>query len=139
MLSALRWLPLRYAWGNYWRTVERHITSAYLQRIFLRYPTYVGSSPYRSPATLIIIPYLEFAFGGWYIEGGLYRIVETILAALQRYGAEVVCRTNVRRIVHQNGKVVGVELEGAILPVQTSLSSMVMLQRSTAFSVGQKD
>jgi len=112
MLSALRWLPLRYAWGNYWRIVERHITSAYLQRIFLRYPTYVGSSPYRSPATLIIIPYLEFAFGGWYIEGGLYRIVETILAALQRYGAEVVCRTNVRRIVHQNGKVVGVELEG---------------------------
>ncbi len=112
MLTAFRWMPLRYAWGNYSRTVERYITSTYLQRIFLRYPTYVGSSPYRSPATLLIIPYLEFAFGGWYIEGGLYRIVETILAALKRYEAQVVCGANVRRIIHKDGKVVGVELEG---------------------------
>ena len=30
-----------------------------LRQLYDRYPTYVGSSPYRSPATLAVIPYIE--------------------------------------------------------------------------------
>lgn len=111
MLSALRWMPLRNAWGNYARTIEKNLSSHYIQRIFLRYPTYVGSSPYRCPATLLVIPYLEFALGGWYLVGGLYRIVELIVAALGAKGARISTGMNVRRIVHRNGRVRGVELD----------------------------
>ncbi|GIV56031.1 MAG: phytoene desaturase [Candidatus Kapaibacterium sp.] len=111
MLSALRWMPIRNAWGNYANAVERNLASHYLQRIFLRYPTYVGSSPYRCPATLLVVPYLEFALGGWYPEGGLYRIVELIVDALCARGAIISTSTHVRRILHRNGRVYGVELE----------------------------
>ena len=47
-----------------------------------RYATYNGSSPYRAPATLAMIPYIELAGGGWYIQGGLYRLAESLLAVL---------------------------------------------------------
>src|SRR5665811_410487 len=43
-------------------------------RMFLdRYATYAGSDPRRAPAVLAVIPYVEQAFGGWYVGGGLYR------------------------------------------------------------------
>src|SRR5690242_71484 len=78
-LRALRLAPLRYGWGNYHRTVAAHFRSPHLRQLYDRYPTYVGSSPYASPATLAVIPYIEYAFGGWYVEGGLYRIVESLV------------------------------------------------------------
>ncbi|HSE98627.1 MAG TPA: FAD-dependent oxidoreductase, partial [Blastocatellia bacterium] len=78
-LAAMRHMPLCYGWGNYHRTVTAHFRSPYLRQLYDRYPTYVGSSPYSSPATLIVIPYIEYAFGGWYVKGGLYRIVESLV------------------------------------------------------------
>ncbi|MDW8074738.1 MAG: phytoene desaturase family protein [Bacteroidota bacterium] len=117
LLGSLRWFPFRNAWGNYARTVERYVHSEYLRRIFLRYPTYVGSSPYRSPATLLVIPYLEFAHGGWYPDGGLYRIVETIVAALRERNVSLLTGVSVEQILHHNGQVTGVRLaNGEMIP-----------------------
>jgi putative membrane protein len=59
-IRALRHLPLHYGWGNYHRTVEAHFKSPLLRQLYNRYPTYVGSSPYLSPATLAVIPYSDF-------------------------------------------------------------------------------
>ncbi|MCX8051663.1 MAG: phytoene desaturase family protein [Chlorobi bacterium] len=112
LVRSLHWLPLRNAWGNYAATVERHLSSPYLRQIFERYPTYVGSSPYRSPATLLVIPYLEFAHGGWYVEGGLYGIVETIVGALRERGVRILTNATVEKIVHSSGRVRGVRLSG---------------------------
>ena len=116
-LSVLRHLPLRYGWGNYHRTVAAHFHSPYLQQLYDRYPTYVGSSPYAAPATLAIIPYLEFAFGGWYAHGGLYRIVQGLLELTAGMGVELLPRAEVVHIEHQNRKVKGVQLaDGVRLP-----------------------
>ncbi|MCX7929315.1 MAG: phytoene desaturase family protein [Chlorobi bacterium] len=108
LVRSLRWFPLRNAWGNYSRTVERHIHSSYIRQIFNRYPTFVGSSPYRSPATLLVIPYLEFAHGGWYVDGGLYRIIETILGALRERGVMIATNADVVSIIERNRRVRGV-------------------------------
>jgi phytoene desaturase len=110
LLRSLRWFPLRHAWGNYAKTVARLIHSPQLRQIFYRYPTYVGSSPYHSPATLLVIPYLELMHGGWYPEGGLYQIVKTIVGALGQRGVAIHTNAEVRAIVHRNGRVEGVQL-----------------------------
>jgi phytoene desaturase len=109
-LGALRHLPLRHAWGNYARTVARFIGSDYLRRIFLRYPTYVGSSPYLCPATLLVIPYLEHAFGAWYVKGGMYRIVESLVALAEARGVELLPGAEVVRIEHDGRRARGVRL-----------------------------
>jgi phytoene desaturase len=110
-LAALRHLPLRHGWGNYHRTVAAHFRSPYLQQLYDRYPTYVGSSPYESPATLIVIPYLEWAFGGWHVRGGLYRIVESLVEMSRRRAVELRARSRVQRILVENGRARGVQLE----------------------------
>jgi len=117
--GALRHLPMRHAWGNYARTVERFIRDPRLRRIYLRYPTYVGSSPYLCPATLLVIPYLEHAFGCWYVVGGMYRIVESLVDLARRIGVELVSEAEVKRIEHDGRQVQGVRLHnGALLPAE---------------------
>jgi phytoene desaturase len=110
-LSALRYLPIRHGWGNYARTIEAYLRSPYLRQIYNRYPTYVGSSPYLCPATLIVIPYIEQEFGGWYVKGGLYRIVETLEALAERNGVEIRTGTRVASIEHRDRRVRAVILE----------------------------
>lgn len=109
-LRALRHFPLRHAWGNYHKAVAAHFRSPHLRQLYDRYPTYVGSSPYRSPATLLVIPYIEFAFGGWYADGGLYRIIESLAEVARDLGVELRTSTPVARILHRAGRVEGVEL-----------------------------
>ncbi|HKX32021.1 MAG TPA: phytoene desaturase family protein [Blastocatellia bacterium] len=108
--GVLKHLPWRYGWGNYHRTVAAHFRSPHLRQLYDRYPTYVGSSPYRSPATLAVIPYIEFAFGGWYIKGGLYRLVESLLELAERAGVELRPRSRVVSIEHRDRQVRGVRL-----------------------------
>lgn len=109
-LKSLRFMPLRYGWGNYHETVAAHFKSPILRQLYNRYPTYVGSSPYSSPATLAVIPYLEFAFGGWHIKGGLYRLVESLIELANGLGIRLLTNACVERIEHNRGKVKGVRL-----------------------------
>lgn len=109
-LKALRHMPLRYGWGNYHRTVEAHFHSPHLRQLFDRYPTYVGSSPYSAPATLSVIPYIEYAFGGWHIKGGLYRLVESLIALAHKLNVTLLTNARVERIEHDERKVQSVVL-----------------------------
>lgn len=116
-LRVLRRMPVRHAWGNYHAAVAAHFQSPYLQQLFDRYPTYVGSSPYRSPATLIVIPYIEHAFGGWYVRGGLYRIIDGLLHLASSRGVELRTRARVERIERSAGSVARVVLaDGRDIP-----------------------
>lgn len=118
-LRALRHFPFRGAWGNYHKTVARYFRSPYLQQLFNRYPTYVGSSPYECPATLLLIPYLEFAFGGWYVKGGLYAIVEALVKLLEARGVDIRLNATAELITRADGRVSGVALaDGTQLPAQ---------------------
>jgi phytoene desaturase len=110
--KSLRAFPVRYAWGNYHRAVAAHFRSPYLRQLFERYPTYVGSSPYASPATLAVIPYIEYAFGGWHVRGGLYRLIESILTLAQNLNVELLTNARVEQIKHDGRKISGVTLAG---------------------------
>jgi phytoene desaturase len=110
-LKVLRHFPIRYGWGNYHRTVAAHFRDPHLIQLFDRYPTYVGSSPYNAPATLAIIPYLEFAFGGYAVKGGLYGIVEGIVALNRAAGVELCVNSRVTKIEVEQGIAQAVQLE----------------------------
>ena len=106
--KALRHMPLRYGWGNYHKTVSAHFRSPYLRQLYDRYPTYVGSSPYQSPATLAVIPFIEFAFGAWYVKGGLYRTIQRLVELAKIRGIELRLNSRITKIECEGNKVVGV-------------------------------
>ncbi len=110
-LAALRYMPLRHGWGNYHDTVAAHFRSPYLQQLYDRYPTYVGSSPYSAPATLALIPYLEYAFGGYAVRGGLYTIAESLVTLCRQNGVTLCENSRVAKIETNAGAVTGVVLD----------------------------
>lgn len=126
-MPALRHFPVRRAWGNYAKVVAAHFQSPQLQQLYNRYPTYVGSSPYQTPATLLLIPYLEFAFNGWYPKGGLYRIVESLLELAQSHKIALLSKSKVTAIEHHAGQVKAVRLENG-----TRLSADVVIANCEA-------
>jgi 1-hydroxycarotenoid 3,4-desaturase len=82
-----------------------------LRQLFARYATYCGSSPFESPATLMLIAYVEQA-GVWYVEGGMHRLAASVAALAARQGASLRYGCEVRAIHLQAGRVHAVELAG---------------------------
>lgn len=81
-------------------------------QLFDRYATYNGSDPYRAPATLDIISYVEHCLGCYAVRGGIYRLVEAIAALAERRGVELRCASPVDAIYVKEGRVRGVVSRG---------------------------
>ena len=75
-----------------------------------RYATYSGSSPYRAPATLACIPYVESRFGCWYTRGGLDALRQALERVAVRAGVTLHTASDVVRILSDADGVTGVEL-----------------------------
>jgi diapolycopene oxygenase len=75
--------------------VRRYVKEPHLVDVLNYFIKYVGSSPYDSPALLNLLPYVQFGYGLWYVEGGMHalaRALERLLVDLGgriRYGVEV--------------------------------------------------
>jgi phytoene desaturase len=85
-LAKLRHLPKVATTRTLAEEVTRRISDPHLRQIFLRFATYNGSSPYATPATFNIIPYVESEFGAWYVRGGMVKIAQELAALAQRCG-----------------------------------------------------
>lgn len=94
------------------QSTKRFFKRPELVQLFDRYPTYNGSDPYRAPATLNVIPYVELGLGGSYIKGGLYQLVEALRTIASQLNVHVHTETHVERILHKNGRVNGIQTKG---------------------------
>jgi len=101
-----------------WRALGRYFRDPRLRQLFARYATYCGSSPFRSPATLMLIAHVEQE-GVWYVEGGIQRLACELAQLAQRKGAAIRCSTGIAEIVVKNGCVQAVRTEqGEHIPVE---------------------
>lgn len=97
--------------------VSRYFESPKLRQLFNRFATYNGSSPYQTPATFALIPYVEFGLGAWYVSGGMYRIPKALERLAKELGVEIETNCAVEQILIERGSAAaGVKLEnGEIL------------------------
>jgi phytoene desaturase len=90
-----------------------------------RYATFAGSDPRRAPAALAVIPFLEHAFGAWYVEGGLHQLVAALAARARERGAVIRTDARVTRITTAGGRVSEVALvDGATLPAEVVVANV---------------
>jgi phytoene desaturase len=73
-----------------------------------RYATYVGSSPYLTPATLSWISYLELVQGVYYVEGGNHRILEAFERLAHSVGVQIYTQCAVDEVIVKEQQVIGV-------------------------------
>jgi diapolycopene oxygenase len=78
-------------------------------QLFNRYATYNGSDPYQTPATMNIIPHLEYNIGAFFPVKGMVSITESLLKLAQDLGVKFYFETKVTEIVYQNSIVTGLK------------------------------
>ncbi|HEY3631736.1 MAG TPA: phytoene desaturase family protein [Jatrophihabitantaceae bacterium] len=95
---------------------NRHFDDPRLRLMLERYATYAGSDPRRAPAALTVIPYLEHAYGAWYVEGGLHVLVTALADRVRERGGVIRTDARVARIHTAAGRVSEVALvDGTVL------------------------
>jgi 1-hydroxycarotenoid 3,4-desaturase len=94
-----------------WQELGRHFADPRLRQLFGRYATYCGSSPYQSPATLMLVAHVE-QDGVWLVRGGMHAVAAATADLAVQRGATVRCAAHVERILVRSGRACGVRLAG---------------------------
>ncbi|MEU6102598.1 phytoene desaturase family protein [Streptomyces flaveolus] len=71
-----------------------------------------GLDPRTVPANAAVLPYMEHAFGMWYVRGGLRELARAVYQRCRERRVEFRFDTEVTGIVEKDGRVAGVELAG---------------------------
>jgi 1-hydroxycarotenoid 3,4-desaturase len=101
-----------------WKVLGEHFSDPRLRQLFGRYTTYCGSSPFQSPATLMLIAHVE-AQGVWAIEGGMSALAQALENVARKNGAQFRYGAKVEEIQTSRNAVTGVKLEtGQVIPAK---------------------
>ena len=92
-----------------WRVLQEHFDDPRLLQLFGRYTTYCGSSPFLTPATLMLIAHVE-AQGVWAIEGGMSALTTALERRARELGVEFRFGAAAQQITTQSRRVTGVTL-----------------------------
>ncbi|MFE5086876.1 phytoene desaturase family protein [Streptomyces mirabilis] len=69
-----------------------------------------GLDPRVTPASAAVLPYMEHAFGTWYVRGGIRELARAVYERCVARRVEFRFETPVARIVEKDGRATGVEL-----------------------------
>jgi 1-hydroxycarotenoid 3,4-desaturase len=97
---------------TYWHALGRYFKDPRLQQLFGRYATYCGSSPFKAPATLMLVADVE-ASGVWRVEGGMAALADALYNRARKSGVEFhfncaaqrieITASRVSAVIDQNG------------------------------------
>lgn len=106
--------------GALWRTMPMrtlysalgvYFRDARLRQLFARYATYVGSSPFLAPATLMLVAHVE-QDGVWQVKGGMRAVALALHRLAEGQGASFRFGARVERVLVEGGRAAGVRLAG---------------------------
>ncbi|MDR7101587.1 1-hydroxycarotenoid 3,4-desaturase CrtD [Croceicoccus sp. BE223] len=94
-----------------WKVLGEHFADPRLRQLFARYSTYCGSSPFATPATLMLIAHVE-ATGVWLIDGGMASLAEALRRVAEENGARFRLGRAAAQVEIERGRARGVILDG---------------------------
>lgn len=83
-------------------------------QLFDRYTTYNGSNPYLAPATLNIIPYVEFILGGFLPLKGIEEIPDVLMKLAKKKNAKFNFNSMVEKIITEDNIINGIKVNNEI-------------------------
>jgi 1-hydroxycarotenoid 3,4-desaturase len=95
---------------TYWSRLRQRFTDPRLRQLFGRYSTYVGASPFRAPATLMLIAHVE-QDGVWLLDGGMRALADAVRRLAEAGGARFRFGAEADEILMRGGRVCGVRLK----------------------------
>ncbi len=120
---AVRWIgklsPGEMWNSGVWRSLDselaRFFKNRYIREALGSYGMYLGGSPYQLPGIFSILAYGELAYGLWLPKGGVHALVRGMERLARELDADIQTSCPVRRILTENGRAAGVELQSGEL------------------------
>ncbi|MFY0607824.1 MAG: phytoene desaturase [Cyclobacteriaceae bacterium] len=103
---------------------SRQFEDARITQMFNRYATYNGSSPYKTPETMNIIPHLEISKGAYFPKGGMYSITKSLFELAKRQGVSFHFKNAVEEILIERKSILGLRVQGKALLFDRVVSNM---------------
>jgi phytoene desaturase len=88
----------------HYANMASYFKTARLKAAFTFQDVYMGLSPFEAPSTFSMMSYTELAHGAWYPKGGMYQVVEALVALAKQAGVAFEFEAEVERI-EVNGNV----------------------------------
>ncbi|MFN4853185.1 MAG: 1-hydroxycarotenoid 3,4-desaturase CrtD [Bacteroidota bacterium] len=110
---------------------KKKFRSPELVQLFNRYATYNGSSPYQTPATLSVIPHLEFGLGAYLPQNGMHDITQALYKLCIDLGVEFHFSRKITSIHTKDNKVSGVQTADAFFAADQVVSNADVYQTYT--------
>ena len=95
-----------------------------LVQLFNRYATYNGSNPYLAPATLNIIPHVEYNQGSFIPVGGIYSISKALYKLAEKKGVNISLNQKVDKIILENKEVKAIKVNDKIIKYDKIISNV---------------
>ena len=111
LLAAVPNMVRMRAWRSIYALVAKHIQNPKLRMVFSFHPLLIGGNPFSVTSVYSLINTLERRFGVHWAMGGTGALIKGLVNLLEERGAQVRCDAPVTRILIENGRAVGVELE----------------------------
>ncbi|MBQ0138748.1 MAG: FAD-dependent oxidoreductase [Kurthia sp.] len=87
--------------------LETYFPHPEVQKLFERFATYIGSSPYATPATFAMIAYFELVEGTYYLPGGATKIAEVFTELLHQQNVHIHTTEAVEQLATDGEKIIG--------------------------------
>ncbi len=95
-----------------------------LVQLMNRYATYNGSSPYRTPGIMSMIPHLEQHYGTFFPRGGMISITNALYERAREMGVQFHFNQRVEEILISDDKAMGIRLADRAVQCDAVLSNM---------------
>ena len=90
---------------------EAMLKEPHLVQLFNRYATYNGSSPYKTPGIMSMIPHLELHLGTYFPKGGMHSITTSLYELAIRQGITFHFGQKVDKIIVTKRRAVGIQVK----------------------------
>jgi len=90
---------------------EAMLKEPHLVQLFNRYATYNGSSPYKTPGIMSMIPHLELHLGTYFPKGGMHSITTSLYELAMRQGITFHFGQKVDKILVTKSRAVGIQVK----------------------------
>lgn len=123
ILKALGTVRYSYLFRSLHQHNSKKFSSPEAIQLFNRFATYNGSNPYKAPGMLSLIPHLEQNQGTFYPSGGMISITNALYNLAIKKGVKFFFNTPVQKIIHTQGKVLGIVAGGLSIPADIVISN----------------
>lgn len=111
---------------------SRYLSDPRAVQLFNRYATYNGSNPYAAPATLHVIPHIEYNLGAYLPAGGMISITRALEKLALDSGVQILYDHPVERILTEDDTVMGIQSKG-----EGHAAGLVVSNADAAFTYGR--